>query len=84
MHRHSAKRRLTRLLTFARSPRERDVTSVPGGVRFRSWERANQNHQHCGGRYGSPRVHTALRAQGRGASSRGRIERQCSSTVSAP
>jgi len=33
-----------------------------------------QVHQDSGGRYGSPRVHAALRAQGRGAS-RGRIER---------
>ncbi|MCK1406852.1 transposase [Bradyrhizobium sp. 76] len=33
-----------------------------------------QVHQGSGGRYGSPRVHAALRAQGRGAS-RGRIER---------
>ena len=33
-----------------------------------------QVHQDSGGRYGSPRVHAALRAQGRG-TSRGRIER---------
>ena len=33
-----------------------------------------QVHQDSGGRYGSPRVHAALRVQGRGAS-RGRIER---------
>jgi putative transposase len=33
-----------------------------------------QVHQDSGGRYGSPRVHAALRGQGRGAS-RGRIER---------
>ena len=33
-----------------------------------------QVHQDSGGRYGSPRVHAALRLQGRGAS-RGRIER---------
>jgi putative transposase len=33
-----------------------------------------QVHRDSGGRYGSPRVHAALRAQGRG-SSRGRIER---------
>ncbi len=32
-----------------------------------------QVHQDSGGRYGSPRIHAAMRAQGRGVS-RGRIE----------
>jgi len=51
---------------------------MPGGRARRAREAAanhiNRVHRDANGRYGSPRVHAELRAQGRGAS-RGRIER---------
>ena len=53
--------------------RERPLsTRAPGNAALLTTIR--QIHQDSGGRYGSPRVHAALRQQGRGVS-RGRIER---------
>lgn len=57
-----------RLLRLARAPGERTGSNSTLLAEIR------QVHRDSGQRYGSPRVHAALRTQGRGAS-RGRIER---------
>jgi transposase InsO family protein len=49
-------------------------TSARATANFALLAAIRQVHHDCGQRYGSPRVHAALRTQGRGAS-RGRIER---------